>query len=125
MPYNPLVKEFLRECMGRHTCDRRSTRSWIHEHFPECVFEDGFAEADDLFDPVLRETTEAVISRQQAVLEDIFTNEPSQFVAVTMHSMAGRGMMAAFGHELVKMAPGSTMVFLVKAEKRLCVGGEK
>lgn len=105
--------------MGRHTCDRRSTKTWIHDNFPECSFEDGFSEADELFDPEVRETEESAIARQQAVLQDIFAHESSDFVALTMHSMAGRYMMVAFGHEIVKLAPAATMVFLVKAEKAL------
>ncbi|KAK9779355.1 putative Phosphoglycerate mutase [Seiridium cardinale] len=116
-PYQPIVKELLRECMGRHTCDRRSSKTWIHDNFPECVFEEGFSEADELFDPIVRETSEQVITRQQAVLEDIFTNESSDFVSLTMHSMAGRFMMVAFGHDIVKLAPATTMVFLIKGEK--------
>ncbi|KAH6656480.1 histidine phosphatase superfamily [Truncatella angustata] len=115
--YQPIVKEMLREITGRNTCNRRNTKSWIHENFPEVVFEDGFAENDELFDPDASETEQSVIVRQQAALEDIFTNEPNDFVAVTAHSVNGRGMMAAFEHEIVKMAPGSTMVFLLKGTK--------
>lgn len=117
-PYRPIVKEFLRERMGRHTCDRRSPRTWIRDNFPECVFEEGFSEADTLFDPEVRESDESAIARQQSVLEDIFTSEPSNFVALTMHSMAGCCMMLAFGHEIVNLAPAATMAFLLRGERK-------
>ncbi|KAI4600450.1 hypothetical protein KJ359_000805 [Pestalotiopsis sp. 9143b] len=116
-PYKPVVKELLREQMGRHTCDRRSPRSWIAEHFPEAIFEDGFAEADELFRPDARETDEEGIVREQKALEDIFAHEPADFVALTMHSAASRFLMVAIGHEVVRLAPAASIVFLIKGEK--------
>ncbi|KAF7521195.1 hypothetical protein G7054_g12516 [Neopestalotiopsis clavispora] len=117
LPYQPLVKELLREQMGKHTCDRRSPKSWIRDNFPECVFEDGFAEADELFRPDVRETDAEGIAREHTVLEDIFAHEPADFLALTMHSAASRFLMEAIGHEVVWLAPAASIVFLIKAEK--------
>ncbi|KAI0137480.1 histidine phosphatase superfamily [Xylariales sp. AK1849] len=115
--FRPIVKEFLRERTGRHTCDRRSTRTWIAEHYPDYLIEPGFSEQDQVFKPDARETEENVLARQQAVLSDIFANEAEFFVSFTMHSLAARFLMRAFGHEEVRLAPATTIAFLVKAEE--------
>ncbi|KAG9317749.1 hypothetical protein JVU11DRAFT_1966 [Chiua virens] len=38
------IVENIREQAGIHTCDKRRTRSEIHEAFPEYTIEDGFTE---------------------------------------------------------------------------------
>ena len=55
-PFVPEVKELLREVIGIHTCDRRSSKTCIHTNFPTYRFEPGFAEEDDLWRPGVRET---------------------------------------------------------------------
>lgn len=54
-PFIPEVKELLREVMGIHTCDRRSSRIYIHTNFPLYRIEPGFAEEDELWSPDVRE----------------------------------------------------------------------
>lgn len=54
-PFNPEVKELLREVIGIHTCDRRSSRSYIRTNFPLYRIEPGFAEEDELWSPDVRE----------------------------------------------------------------------
>jgi broad specificity phosphatase PhoE len=121
-PFRPIVKEFLRERLGRHTCNRRSTKSWIQKHYPSSRIEPGFSEPDALFDPDELETTVELRRRQQALLEDLFATETESFVSLTMHTLAAQQLMLAMGHELVRLAPAATMAFLVKAEK---VSGSK
>jgi len=55
-----------------HTCDKRRTRSWIHERFPDFDFETGFTEEDLLWDPDVRETEANVVERARRVLDCIF-----------------------------------------------------
>ncbi|ORY64294.1 phosphoglycerate mutase family protein [Pseudomassariella vexata] len=114
--FRPVVKELLRERTGRHTCDRRNTKSWIEINYPDYQIESGFSEKDELFDPNSRETEDHVMKRMRILLEDIFTNEPSSFVSFTMHSLASRALMQVIGHEPFRMAPGATVAFLVKAQ---------
>ncbi|KAK7948744.1 uncharacterized protein PG986_009630 [Apiospora aurea] len=114
-PYQPVVKENLRERMGRHTCDRRSSKSWIQEHYPSYLIEPGFTENDELFEADRRETDEEHILRARIAMEEIFENESSCFVSITMHSLASRILMRVIGQEPFRMSPGSTTAFLVKA----------
>ncbi|KAK7978066.1 hypothetical protein PG988_005556 [Apiospora saccharicola] len=116
-PYQPMVKEYLRERMGRHTCDRRSSRSWIQEHYPSYLIEPGFTENDELFEADRRETDEEHIRRTRIAMDDIFENESSCFVSITMHSLASRIVMRVIGQEPFRMSPGSTTAFLVKASR--------
>lgn len=55
-PFVPEVKELLREVIGIHTCDRRSSKSYIHDKYPTYTFESGFAEEDELWRPDVRES---------------------------------------------------------------------
>lgn len=44
----PMIKEKLRERLGVHTCDQRSSRSWTAEHYPSFDIEPGFEEEEVL-----------------------------------------------------------------------------
>lgn len=55
-PCIPEVKELLREVIGIHTCDRRSSKTYIHTNFPEYRIEPGFAEEDEMWHPDTRES---------------------------------------------------------------------
>jgi hypothetical protein len=54
-PYNPFVKEFLREALGVHTCDRRSALSHIRATFSHLTFEPGFSDPDIYWEKDYRE----------------------------------------------------------------------
>ena len=54
-PCVPEVKELLREVIGVHTCDRRSSKAYIHKNFPTYTFEPDFAEEDELWRADVRE----------------------------------------------------------------------
>ena len=43
-PFRPTVKEMMREVLGEHTCDRRSSKTAIREAVPDWVIEEGFRE---------------------------------------------------------------------------------
>ena len=58
-PFNPEVKELLREVIGIHTCDRRSSKTYIQTNFPAYRYEPGFTEEDGLWRPDVRETHSA------------------------------------------------------------------
>ena len=116
-PYHPLIKENLRERTGRHTCDRRSTKSWIRANYPQFRIEDGFAEEDELFTPATRESDASHRARAQAALEDIFAAEENPFVSITMHSHAAMVLMHVIGHEPLHMSPAASMAFLVRATR--------
>lgn len=58
LSYHALVVEDLRETIGVHTCDKRSTKSEIHATHRGLVFEPGFSEPDNAWLEDYRETPE-------------------------------------------------------------------
>jgi broad specificity phosphatase PhoE len=85
-PFVPTVKEFFREGISLHTCDRRGKRSSIHKSFPTYKFEEGFNEQDVLWTGVVAETSSAQQLRSRKALDDVFTNDDHTWISVTSHS---------------------------------------
>ncbi|KAF3004340.1 hypothetical protein E8E13_009528 [Curvularia kusanoi] len=85
-PFVPTVKEFLREGISAHTCDRRSSKTYIHQNFPDYVFEKGFAEQDPYWKALMAEPSADQDIRSKAVLDDIFTHDDADVISITSHS---------------------------------------
>lgn len=85
-PFVPVIKELFRETMGVHTCDQRSSKSYIHELFPSWRFEEGFVEEDPLWDPLVRETNGSQDVRSKTVLDDLFASDRKTWISVSSHS---------------------------------------
>ncbi|RFU35071.1 hypothetical protein B7463_g1270, partial [Scytalidium lignicola] len=81
--YKPIIKELLRERLTDHTCDRRSTSSWIKKQFPDFVIESALSEEDELWRKDRFETDDEHLARKQQVLEDIFMTDENTFIALT------------------------------------------
>ncbi|KLU82308.1 hypothetical protein MAPG_01382 [Magnaporthiopsis poae ATCC 64411] len=113
----PVVKESLRERVTDHTCDRRSSRTWIAEHYPRFrASPEDLAEEDPLWRAGQTETPEVHVKRWQAVLQDIWLSDPSPFIAIVSHSMALAALLELLGLETFHVRPGTTFALLVKAE---------
>jgi broad specificity phosphatase PhoE len=115
--FQPVVKELLRERLTNHTCDRRSTLSWIKEHYPNYIVEPAFSEDDLLWSSTREEAAEEHLTRKQRLLEDIFENDSNTFVELTTHSYAVSAILEAVGMPRFRVSEGSSVVLLVKAEK--------
>jgi broad specificity phosphatase PhoE len=85
-PFIPEVKELFRESIGVHTCDRRRSKTFIHENYPTYTFEAEFAENDPLWNPIKRETDSAEDARSKVVLDDVFSNDSNTYISITSHS---------------------------------------
>jgi broad specificity phosphatase PhoE len=116
-PFQPIVKELLRETMADHTCDHRSSRSWIAANYPGYAIEPGFTEEDELWSLDRSESVEEHVARKQAVLEDIFNTDQGQFLALTIHSGAISALMRACGSARLEVREGSTIAILLRGEK--------
>lgn len=93
-PYKPVIKEMFRETIGAHTCDRRSRRSELFRLWEEergYAFEEGFAEEDELWKPLERETDEGTDDRAEKALDDVWKDDKHTWISVTAHS----GMIAS------------------------------
>lgn len=133
-PFKPIIKELLRECIGVHTCDKRSSKTQIQARYPDWIFEDGFTETDELWSSTLRETNEAVDQRTKLVLDDILLNDKHTFVSISSHSgqigSTLRGMSShasinfidfkvdpVLGHREFKLNTGQVIPVLVKINR--------
>jgi broad specificity phosphatase PhoE len=85
-PFVPEVKELLRETISGHTCDRCSSKMYIHTAFPTYTFEDGFSENDTLWEALHGETDVDQDIRSKKVLDDIFLSDSSAYISITSHS---------------------------------------
>ncbi|KAL8760477.1 MAG: hypothetical protein Q9184_003341 [Pyrenodesmia sp. 2 TL-2023] len=85
-PFVPIVKEFFREGISGHTCDRRGTRSYIQGAFPNYQIEAGFSETDQLWQVYHAETQLDQDIRSKTVLDDVFTNDRETYLSITSHS---------------------------------------
>ncbi|KAG8907907.1 hypothetical protein FRB99_001767, partial [Tulasnella sp. 403] len=77
----PLIMERLRETIGLHTCDKRSTRTVIHRSFPKFKIERGFTENDELWKADWREPVEERNARVKLAMDEIFTKPGTCIVA--------------------------------------------
>ena len=85
-PFAPEVKELFREGISGHTCDRRGSRTYIHESFPGYKIEPGFSENDQLWEALHGETTVDQAIRSKTVLDQVFSTDKSTYISITSHS---------------------------------------
>ena len=104
--------------MGEHTCDRRSTRTVIHDAVPKWKIEEGFTEEDELWQPDHRETWAEHDARVQRLLNDIFNHDDYAFISFTAHSGAIASMLRVIGHQQLKVPTGGMMPVLIKASRK-------
>lgn len=115
-PFVPTVKEYFREGISIHTCDRRSSRASIRGMFPWYVFEPGFTELDELWRGNEGETDAAQEARTRTALDEVFRRDEATWVSVTSHSGEIRKMLAVLGHRAFSLSTGQVVPVLVKAE---------
>ncbi|KAE9576551.1 hypothetical protein CGMCC3_g7407 [Colletotrichum fructicola] len=115
--FRPVIKEGLRERMTDHTCDKRSSKTWIEGAYPKYIIEPGFTEEDQLWKADQFETTESHVARKQQVLNEIFSTDPSQFVSLTVHSYAIAAILRVGGQEEFRVREGSSIAVLVRGER--------
>lgn len=112
-----MVKEKLRERNGVHYCDKRSSKSWIQNAYPNFTIEPGFTEEDELWKPDQRETLEEHIIRKTELLNDIFEHDKNEFIALTAHSGAIMALFAATGWKKIPVKAGAAYPLFVCREK--------
>ncbi|KAG6039995.1 hypothetical protein E4U41_001717 [Claviceps citrina] len=115
-PFQPVVKEHIRERYTGHTCDLRRPRSWIEKHYPGYRIEENVTERDGFSGRSWRETDEEHYARKQQALEEIFSTDRHEFISLTVHSYAIAAILHVCGGESFKVREGTTLAVLVKGE---------
>lgn len=118
----PKVLENLRETMGLHPCNKRSTKYDISCQFPTVVFEDGFPEQDvrhELYPPEERELLHEQFLRVNGALQQIFLDAPQdEIISVTSHAGTIRAAVVVTGHRRFTIPTGGMIPMVIKATKR-------
>lgn len=116
-PFEPIIKENLREGVSAHTCNRRSTASEIAALAPDYFhFEPGFPEEDPLWRVDEKETPEAQDERSFALLDDIFRTDEKAWLSFTSHSGEIASLLRELAHQEFRLATGQIIPVLVKAK---------
>ncbi|KAF2818776.1 phosphoglycerate mutase-like protein [Ophiobolus disseminans] len=113
-PFVPIIKEFLREGISAHTCDRRSTRSYIAQNFPGFKFEQGFPEEDPYWTELFAEPRANQDARSKTVLDDIFSSDDSTYISITSHSGEIGSLLRVLNHRAFSLSTGAAIPVLVK-----------
>jgi broad specificity phosphatase PhoE len=113
----PVIKERLRERFGVHTCDQRSSKTWITSAFPGFRLEDGFMEDDKLWQADRRETFDEHVKRKTNLLIDLFENDENQTIALVAHSGAMMALFGATGCGKIPVKAGAVYPLLVRATR--------
>ncbi|KAK6352712.1 hypothetical protein TWF696_004715 [Orbilia brochopaga] len=113
-PFIPIVKEWLREAISIHTCDRRSSKSWIAANYPNFRIEPSFSEQDQHWNGITSETASAQAYRMKVVLSDIFDSDHSTIISITAHSGAARSILSVLGHIPFSLVTGAIIPTLIK-----------
>ncbi|KZP29798.1 phosphoglycerate mutase-like protein [Athelia psychrophila] len=108
------IVENCREHYGKHTCDKRQTRTRIHADFPQLIFEEGFAEEDELWTPV-RETEAHIDERARKVLDRVFDQDPETFISITAHGGIVNGILRVIGRNDYALPTGGVLPVVIKA----------
>ena len=116
-PYRPLIKELLREALGVHTCDRRSTRSQIGAAFPHVTFEPGFSEADELWKADYREPASARRYRLGVFLDEVFGTDGGVVISMMAHSGAIGSVLEVLGHRRWALETGGVVPVVVRGRR--------
>lgn len=126
--------QLLREVIGVHTCDRRSSKSSIETRYKSktpsssLIFEPGFSDYDELWSPTERESTDEQTIRLRAFLDDIveqcawdrYTKRKDRiiFMSFSSHSGAIKSILRVLGHRPFRLETGGVIPALVKIKKK-------
>ncbi|KAH3667234.1 hypothetical protein OGAPHI_002883 [Ogataea philodendri] len=117
---HPIVSENLRETIGSHLCDKRSSKKVISERFSKFgfEFESNFAEEDIYYRDDWRETLSEQSLRADMFLQDVFENHPDDiYISSTSHAGEIRAIITALGHREFAIPTAGTIPFVVKGTR--------
>lgn len=129
----PVVTEAIRETCGLNLCDKRSSKTVIHERFGKhgFVFEEGFTEEDEFFDHDNREPLHQHALRTNQFLQNLFDQDfdktrnqvdrakahSNTFISTTSHAGTIRTFIMVLGHRHFTISTGGMIPVVVKARR--------
>lgn len=114
-PFIPEVKEYFREGISGHTCDRRGNETYIHDLFPSYKIEPGFTQDDELWVALHGETSADQAVRSKKVLDSVFSTDPSTYISITSHSGEIGSILSG---QLLSRSPATLPLTLISHSSR-------
>ncbi|ODV80947.1 phosphoglycerate mutase-like protein [Suhomyces tanzawaensis NRRL Y-17324] len=126
----PLVRETIRERLGRNLCDKRSTRTVIAQRFPDFVIPEDYPEEDQLYKDDYREKLHEQSFRVMDLLKEVFEDDvkdtvvdrvlahENTFVSTTSHAGVIRAFILALGHRQFTICTGGMIPIVIKGTRR-------
>ncbi|KAL7410900.1 histidine phosphatase superfamily [Mrakia frigida] len=123
----PVFKENLRESIGTHTCDARSTSYFLATTFSRLAnpsnslnydFEPGFTVNDERWKPDVRESSEEQQGRTRRVLGEVFDGVKGDYVGLVGHGGTIGSFFEVVGHKPLNPPTGAFIPVVVKAVRR-------
>lgn len=114
----PIIKEGLRETIGVHTCDKRSTKSHIHHRYPKYKFETDFSEEDLLWTAEHRETSDEQNLRTKRFLDYVYNEadlQKTKIIGITAHSGVINSVLNVIGHQGYNVETGGIIAVVIRA----------
>lgn len=113
-----IICERIREIIGYHLCNKRSTKSIIVDRFAKYGFEpeDGFTEQDELYSDK-EETFEENCLRVNSFLQDLFSTYDDEVINITSHGGTIKCFLAVTGHRNFTISTGGMIPIVLKATK--------
>jgi broad specificity phosphatase PhoE len=121
----PIVVEKLREGTGIHTCDRRSSVTYIRDHFPgfNVKLDPNLTEEDEYWDADRREPDSVLTARQRSMFDQLMTGKNGillrdvERVSITSHSGAIAAMLRALGHRAFGLGTAGVLPVFVRVDR--------
>ncbi|KAJ9109094.1 hypothetical protein QFC21_000422 [Naganishia friedmannii] len=111
----PIFVEALREILHERPCNKRRSKTYLQNNFPECDFEEGFSEEDTTWRPDGGQETEAERrTRLREAMCKIFEERDETYISITSHNFALSSLLMVLHHERHKFQPGEVLVVVVK-----------
>ncbi|CAH6721857.1 phosphomutase-like protein 3 [[Candida] jaroonii] len=112
-----IVSEKIREIIGFHLCNKRSSKDTILERFGKYGFEteDGFSEVDELYNDE-EETFDDNCIRVESFLEDLWEVD-DKVINVTSHGGTIKCFLAVLGHRNFTISTGGMIPVVVKGSR--------
>jgi broad specificity phosphatase PhoE len=110
----PVFVENLRESIGLHTCDKRRSKYYLEDTYPNFDFEPGFSIEDDLWGPVYEETSAQQSIRLRFVLDSIWEHETATYISITAHGGTVSAILKDIGHRPFNLQTGGMIPVVVR-----------
>lgn len=118
------VVEKVRETLGIHLCNERSTKTIINNNFKKFnfKFENNFTENDELFNLKYKNTKETLSQhclRIEDFLQELFENDKklNSIINITSHAGTIRAFITALNHRRFGISTGGMIPIVVKATR--------